>query len=91
MRSTSLTEARMVVVRSRTLVMSMPCGMEAFRNGNWLRMRSTVWMMFAPGWRKMITVTDRYAVQVAGGADVLHGVDDLGHVGEPYGRPLCSR
>ena len=41
-RSTSLTEARIVVVRSRTMVVSMPCGIEAFRNGNWLRMLSTV-------------------------------------------------
>ena len=53
-RSTSLTEARMVVVRSRTMVMSMPWGMEAFNDGNWAAMRSTVWIMLAPGSRKMM-------------------------------------
>src|SRR6202789_4423668 len=35
--STSFTEALIVVVRSRTMVVSMPCGMEALRNGNWSR------------------------------------------------------
>ena len=54
-RSTSLTEARMVVVRSRTVVISMPWGMEAFNDGNWAVTRSTVWMMLAPGSRKMMT------------------------------------
>ena len=33
-RSTSSTEARMVVVRSRTIVALMPCGRMASRNGN---------------------------------------------------------
>ncbi len=50
-RSTSFTEARIVVVRSRTVVMSMPCGMEALSDGNWSLMRWTVSIMFAPGWR----------------------------------------
>ena len=58
-RSTSLTEARMVVVRSSTMVVSMPDGMDALMNGNCARMRSTVAMMLAPGWRKMITFTAR--------------------------------
>src|ERR1039458_7443190 len=55
-RSTSLTDARMVVVRSRTIVVLMPCGMEASIDGNSLAIRSTVSMMLAPGWRKMMTV-----------------------------------
>ena len=57
--STSLTEARMVVVRSRTMVVSMPSGMDAWINGSCARTRSTVSMMLAPGWRKMMTVTAR--------------------------------
>ena len=57
--STSLTEARMVVVRSRTMVVSMPSGIEALIIGSCARMRSTVSMMLAPGWRKMMTVTER--------------------------------
>jgi hypothetical protein len=32
--STSPTEARIVVVRSRTTVVSMPCGIDAWMNGS---------------------------------------------------------
>ena len=55
-RSTSFTEARIVVVRSRTIVMSIPVGMEALTEGNSRRICSTVWMMLAPGWRKTVMV-----------------------------------
>jgi hypothetical protein len=55
-RSTSATEARMVVVRSRTMVVSMPLGIEASTDGSCARIRSTVWIMFAPGSRKMISM-----------------------------------
>ena len=58
-RSTSLTEARMVVVRSRTMVVSVPNGMDALMYGICARIASTVWMMLAPGWRKMISITAR--------------------------------
>src|SRR5271165_7412104 len=47
--STSLTEARMVVVRSRTIVVSMPSGMDALIIGSCARTRSTVSMILAPG------------------------------------------
>src|ERR1039458_7867889 len=57
-RSTSLTDARMVVVRSRTTVVLMPWGMDASIDGNSARTRSTVSMIFAPGWRKMETVME---------------------------------
>src|ERR1700679_2100932 len=57
-RSTSLRLARMVVVRSKTLVISMADGMVAFSDGTAALMRSTVSIMFAPGWRKMIMVTE---------------------------------
>ena len=56
--STSLTEARMVVVRSRTMVVLMPCGMDAWIDGNSARTRSTVSMMLAPGWRKIMMVIE---------------------------------
>ena len=78
----------MVVVRSSTIVMSMPAGMEALIEGSSRRTRSTVSMMFAPGWRKMMTVTARLAVQIAGGADVLHRVVDVGDVGQPHRRAV---
>jgi hypothetical protein len=48
----------MVVVRSRTTVVLMPCGMDASIDGNSALIRSLVSMMFAPGWRKMMTVIE---------------------------------
>ena len=54
-RSISRTEARMVVVRSRTTKKLMAAGMEAFSEGIAALIRSTVSMIFAPGWRKMIS------------------------------------
>src|ERR1035438_9258099 len=56
--STSLTEARMVVVRSTTIVVLMPCGMDASIDGNCAMTRSTVSMILAPGWRKIRTVME---------------------------------
>ena len=56
-RSTSLTDARIVVVRSRTTVRSIPAGIEAFREGSAARIWSTVSIMFAPGWREIMTMT----------------------------------
>ena len=84
-RSTLNTEARMVVVRSSTRVVLMPWGMAASRNGSWARMRSTVSMMLAPGWRKMMTETALMPSDVAGGAEVLGGVDDVGNILEADG------
>ncbi len=45
-------------------------------------------MMLAPGWRKMMTVTGALAVQVAGGANVLARIGDVGDVGQPDGRAV---
>src|SRR5207245_9229576 len=56
--STSLTEARMVVVRSVSTWILMDCGMDAFNCGNSRVMLSTTLMMFAPGCRWMFTITD---------------------------------
>ena len=42
-------------------------------------------MMLAPGWRKMMTDDRPLAVHVAGGAEVLRRVHDIGHIGEPHG------
>src|ERR1700678_570778 len=55
--STSFTDARMVVVRSITMVRSIAAGMEAFSDGRASRMWSTVSIIFAPGWRKMMQET----------------------------------
>src|SRR5260221_624424 len=56
--STSCTEARMVVVRSMATLRCNEGEMEARKRGSRARMRSTVSIMFAPGWRKMASITD---------------------------------
>ena len=78
----------MVVVRSSTTVVWMPWGITAARKGNWARMRLLVWMMLAPGWRKMMTVTEGDAVQVAAGANALRRVLHIGDVGKVHGQPI---
>ena len=50
-RSTSCSELRIVTERSIAADISMPLGMSACNAGIWALMRSTVSMMFAPGWR----------------------------------------
>ena len=50
---TSLTEARMVSVRSVTMDSLMPAGMTRCNAGSAAFTRSTVATMFAPGWRWM--------------------------------------
>src|ERR1700728_4447513 len=55
--STSLTEARTVVVRSVSTDILMMGGMVARSFGNSALMLSTTLMMFAPGWRWMLTMT----------------------------------
>ncbi len=57
--STSRTEARMVWVRSASMVTFTAGGMSASRPGSALLMRSTVWMTLAPGCLKMISSTAR--------------------------------
>ena len=52
-RSTSNTDARIVCVLSRTICMLIAAGTDALSDGNAAFTRSTVWMMFAPGCRKM--------------------------------------
>ena len=59
-RSTSITEARIVAVRSNTIVRSIAAGMEALSEGSACWMRFTVSMMFAPGCRKTINKTDGF-------------------------------
>jgi hypothetical protein len=53
--STSCTEARMVVVESITTCIWIAGEIEAWSCGSTARMRSTVAITFAPGWRKMIS------------------------------------
>ena len=55
--SISCTEARTVVVRSRTTLTSIAGEMEDLSSGNAARTRSTVAMMFAPGCRKTMIRT----------------------------------
>ena len=57
-RSTSRSEARMVVVRSIATVRSMPLGIAARSCGSSASTRSTVSMRLAPGWRDRITSTE---------------------------------
>ena len=73
-RCTSLTEARMVVVRSLSTVMSIDAGMDACNCGSTSRTRSTVSTMFAPGWRKMYTITAGLPFDEADVAHVLHRI-----------------
>src|ERR1044072_4025461 len=54
-RSTSLTEALIVVVWALTTVRPIAEGTDDFNSGNAARTLSTVSMIFAPGWRKIIT------------------------------------
>ncbi len=53
----SATEARMVVVRSVRVVISIDAGSEALSCGMSRLIRSTTAMMLAPGWRWMFTMT----------------------------------
>jgi len=57
-RSTSSIEARIVVVWSTMVVSLMPAGISACNCGRAALMPSTVVMMFAPGWRKMMSRTE---------------------------------
>ena len=57
-RSTSRRDARIVVVRSDTTVMSIPRGIDSWSRGSKAFTRSTVSMMLAPGSRKRITSTE---------------------------------
>ena len=81
--STSLTEARMVVVRSRTMVVSMPCGSTASRNGNCAGCDRRSRMIFAPGWRKMITDRPTVLPSMYPAVRIFCvGVDDVGDIGK---------
>ncbi len=55
--STSRTDSRMVVVRSCSTASFTVGGIDACSCGITARTSSTVWMMFAPGWRKMMMST----------------------------------
>ena len=55
--STSFTEARIVVVRSVRICTFTAEGSDACNWGSNFLMRSTTLMMFAPGWRWMLTMT----------------------------------
>ena len=46
-------------------------------------------MMLAPGWRWMFRMTAGVVVHPGGLLDVLHAVDDVGHVGQPHRRAVA--
>ena len=61
-------------VRSSTVTKLIPEGSDALSEGNAALMRSTVSMMFAPGWRRMMSGMARLAVQEPRGANVFNGI-----------------
>ena len=75
----------MVVVRSSTMVISMPCGMDAL--SEWQLRAYAVDGLddVGAGLAEDDHGDGAFAVQVAGGADVLHRVGNVGDVGEPDG------
>ena len=79
----------MVVVRSSTTVRSIPSGIEAWRNGSCARIRSTVAMMLAPGWRKTMIGIARLPFRYPATRDVLHRVGDLRDVREAHRRAVA--
>ena len=81
-RSTSCTDARIVVVRSSTIVKSIAAGIEAFSEGSAARMRSTVSMMFAPGCRKMISRIAGFPFTKPAARMFSHRIHDVGDVGK---------
>ena len=54
---TSCTEARIVTVRSVRIETFTSAGRLAWSCGSSFLIRSTTWMMLAPGWRWMFTMT----------------------------------
>ena len=95
-RSTSRSEARIVLVRSTATLISMSCGSAACSAGSRAFTPSTVAMMLAPGWRLTVTTI---AGEVTGlpfdlgrrpeVADVLDAVGDLGDVRQPHRRAVA--
>ena len=61
--STSVTEARIVTVRSVSGVIWIAAGSEAVSCGSSFLMLSTTWMTLAPGWRWMLTIEAGVAVR----------------------------
>ena len=51
----------------------------------------TTLMVFAPGWRWMLRMTEGVALTQAARLAVFYTVDDLGHVGEHDGRAVAVR
>ncbi len=80
--STSLTEARMVVVRSRTMVVSMPSGMDAWIDGSCAVYAVDRVNDVGAGLAEDDNRNRALAVQISGSADVLHRVCHLSDVGQ---------
>ncbi len=80
----------MVVVRSRTTVVSMPCGIEALIDGSC----GADAIVGRDDVRAGLAEDDEhdraFAVEIAAGADVLRGVDDVGDIGEADGGSVAD-
>ena len=74
--STSLTDARMVVVRSVRMATLTAAGSDSVSVGSSVLMRSTTVMMLAPGWRCTLRMTAGVVVHRRGLADILDGISD---------------
>ena len=83
-RSTSATEARTVIVRSSAMSSLMPCGIEAFRNGNCSMTRSAVAMMLAPGLAENDDHHAGLAVEAAGNVGVGVGILNVGNIAQAH-------
>ncbi len=81
--STSWTEARMVMVWSRATVSLIAPADRGLQLRQSRLIASTVSMMLAPGWRKMMSRAAGLPLARPSERDGLDGVDDLGHVAEP--------
>ena len=86
---TSRTEARMVSVRSVTMVSLMPDGMALCSRGSAAFTSCTVCTMLAPGWRWMSSTAAGWSLYHARDAVVLHAVDHAADVGQANRRAVA--
>jgi len=86
--STSETDAWMGVVRSVSVVTSMPLGRLLSSCGRSALMRLTTLMVFPPGWRWTLTMTAGVFVHPGRLAGVFHAVDDFATSVSITGAPL---
>ena len=86
---TSRTEARIVSVRSVTMVSWMPDGIAACSRGSAAFTSCTVCTMLAPGWRWMSSTTAGWSLVPRGDPVVLHAVDHAADVAQAHRRAVA--